>query len=161
MCPFQLDYLSQSFWSLWGKSVPLSQGISSIFDLVRVYLEVRRPWADEINGQIGFFPMIPVEENHKPTRRFRFFSAHWTRLCFCCCSSCNRSVIQIHFNWSNFAAFYQIALRFACCILTVLSHEEEVVAKSGRGLRTVTLMNLELSLKCSKSSELNSLKQLS
>lgn len=31
----------QSFWSLLGKSVPLSHGISSIFDLARVYLEVQ------------------------------------------------------------------------------------------------------------------------
>ena len=48
--------------------------------------------------------MIPVEENHKTTRRFRalslLFSAHWTRLCFCSSSSCNKPVIQIQFNWS-------------------------------------------------------------
>lgn len=97
MCPFQLDYLSWCVWSLSGKSVPLSHGISSIFDLARVYLEVRRPWPDEINGQIGFFPMIPVEENHKTTRRFGALSllssAHWTRLCCCSSSSCNKSVI--------------------------------------------------------------------
>lgn len=65
MCPFQLDYLSRSFWSLLGKSVPLSHGISSIFDQARVYLEVRRPWPDEINGQIGFFPWSPWKKTIK------------------------------------------------------------------------------------------------
>lgn len=54
-----------------GESVPLSHGISSYFDLARVYLEVQsRPSPDEINGQIGFTSMIPVEEKHKTTGRF-------------------------------------------------------------------------------------------
>ena len=48
-------------------------------------------------GKLDFFPMIPVEENHKTTRRLGALSllssAHWTRLCCCSSSSCNKSVI--------------------------------------------------------------------
>lgn len=95
MCPFLLDYLLQSFWSLQGKSVPLSHGISFIFDLAWVYPEVRRRWPDEINGQIGFLPWSPWKKTIKQQRdlessRSLLWVSSW--LCFCSRSSCNKSV---------------------------------------------------------------------
>lgn len=103
MCPSQLDYLSRSFWSLWGKSVPLSHGISSIFDLARVDLEVRRSWPDEINEQIGFFPWSPWKKPIKQQGALEPLllpSAHWPAL-WCSSSSWDESVVEITFNWGN------------------------------------------------------------
>lgn len=149
MCPFQLDYLSQSFWSLPGKSVPLSHRVSSIFDLARVDLEVRRPWPDEINGQIGFFPSPwspwkksikqqgDLEEPSQP------LSAHWTRLCFHCGGGCDKSVIWIQFNWSNLFTALPPMTSGLLTVLQCMFYEEKVslpYITKGRDLKTETFL---------------------